>query len=251
MKCISRLLLLCIAAHLLISVTSHESKSSHHSHMKNLLHRRHSMRQDEEDCGCKIVYAYYEPPKEVKKRPYKARWPKKEEPKKEEPKTIVPTCEPGDGGAFLAELRKLFPPSISVRKPKPQVETKGESGSVTVTVSHSSSTVVASGPPKGQFTKQIYDMCVRFHSKVIKAQKGGVPTKSKKGKKPLSPEERRKEEMKATRRVFVKQFREKCYSKLRNYLEPTYKIPFKGSKCHEIGRTIFTCLNPGETKPKL
>ncbi len=242
------LILLVLTINLVIISSVKSTKSERRVKSKFLRVKHHSrsqFTQADTDCGCKITYSYFEGPKVLKKKPYKRRWPlpkpiEKPEPPKKEPTT----CNPGDGGALLIKLRKLFPPPITHRKPKKH-STSSKGGVTVVTVSSSSSSA-SSTPPQGKFTKQIYELANNFREKIRADEKAaaGLPRKKTKlyPRKKLTPEEKEKKAMEERKEVVLKMGRRKCYSRIRQYLQSQYKIPYKGKKCHIIGRLLFTCL---------
>lgn len=289
MKCFSKIILLGLALNLIIIISSLELNLSRNNKRRlNSLKRhnnRHHRRDDpaqpaqpaqsaqteqssesEGDCGCKIVYAYYEGPKIQKKKPYKRRWPEPADiPKPPEQVKEPVVCTPEDGDVFLEEMSALFPPPIAKRKPKkkeipkpeaPKVVT-GPNGSTTTTVVITkSSTVVSSPPPpppqkpaeppKGKFTTELLALAEKFKEKVIADQKNGLNNKSKKSKegkkKKLTADEKEKLNLLRTKNIFLKKARKECYHKIRKYLQPEYKITYKDTKCHIIGRLFFTCF---------
>lgn len=247
MKFVIRLILVCLALNLLVSVMSIENNMERKS--SSLRHKRHHtrltrFRKDDDDCGCLIVQSYFKNKALPKKKIYKRRWPLPTPiPTPPQPPVVIPTCKPGDGAALLIELRKIFPPGVQARKPVVKEKVKNSDGSVTTT--KSSSTVI-SGPPTGQFTKQLMDRATTFKATVINDEKNKVGIHHKKhsatGRK-LNADERVKLEMEKGRNKFMVVARANCYSKLRFRLEPEYTLPYKGKKCENIGRLLHDCLN--------
>lgn len=248
----SRVLLINIAIRLFMTINSSET-SVEVSVLKKLKRfKRHLMREEEADCGCKIVYSYYEGPKELKRKEYKKRWANVPPLPKPEIKVEPVTCEPADGGAFLAEIRKLFPapdqkakPNITSSTNTTDTETPdgSSSSSSTTTVSQSSSTtVVSSGPPSGKYTGQLFTMAKAFKDRIVahKLRKSKLPksTKRKRSRREID----RLEKLKA-KEIILNKGRKECYHRIRQYLQESYIIPYKGTKCHLIGRSLYTCLN--------
>jgi len=261
MKFVFRLILFCIALSFLLNIIAIELQSGLNRHKKHKSHKRHQKHHsvskrfsrddaalkrepDEADCGCKIVYSFNEEARKPKTKAYKRRWPL---PAPIPAPPVIPkppvVCDSADGAAFLSELRKLFPPSISQHVPKKKVVEAAADGTVTTTTTHSTTTT-ATGPPTGIFTKGLFDQCRSFKERVINDLKPnhiGVKH-SRTGRKKLTAEEIFKLEQSKHKEAFLKRNRAYCYSKLRTYLENGYSIPYKGQKCHTIGRLLSKCV---------
>ncbi len=255
MKCSCKFILLSLTISLLVyinatKITSQsKTETEFESGRYKYRHQLHRFRQDDADCGCKIVYAYFEGPKKPKKKKYKRRWPApKDIPVTPKPKKPPTVCDPTDGQNFLAEIRKFFPKSISKRKPKHIVNKKSD-GTVVTTVS-TTTTSSGGGPPTGPFTKLLFDRCKTFKDRVTKDQKlkigmvtGGKKSAAGKAKqKKLTAQEQKRLQTERMKKKYMKAARIDCYSKIRRYLEVQYRIPYKGTKCHIIGRLLWTCM---------
>jgi hypothetical protein len=252
MKRFTLFLLSVISVSLLLCVSASVKNSRHTTRSSNNLMRHkthHKNRQDEDDCGCKIVYSFNEQPKILPKKPYKRRWPKIPELPKPVVVPVVVTCQGAEGQSLLAQLRKMFPLPVTKRKPKSS-SSGGAGGVVTTTTSSSSS----SGAPAALtgFAKSLLDEATRFKAKITADNKKTPvrrsPITKKKTKivvvkEKLTPEKRERLAMMAKKEAFLKRARKTCYSKIRRYLDPEYKIRYKGKKCHIIGRLLKTCFD--------
>lgn len=223
--------------------------------------------------GCCIVLSYFQLPKKPKRRPYHTRWPKPVPLPK--PITKPPyhaTCGNAEGALFLIRLRETFPkekPKKKNKKKKAAKVTKSKNGQSSVTKSvtiKSTVKITATGVLSGA-AKKIIDIAKAFvkkykhdnkiaekpksksksKSKNAKAQlkKKAIPkVKAKKLKKRhLTDEQRRKLNEAKVRSDILKRNRKHCYQKISNQLESKWKNPYKGKKCHHIGRLLRKCFS--------
>jgi hypothetical protein len=236
-------------------LTSFIESNSHFSGVKN-------------NCGVELVLEFLAVPKVLKKKILKPRWPKPTSLNKKKPVEPIPIqCDAKDGIAIMHELRKLFPAPKRHHHKKLH---KNPLGKIKKSIFFKSKKVTASNaanPVKlGSDPQKVLDLAKIFAKKmddeaaanlakfkamgkpkipkvaVVVKGKGVVKPKPKKRVR-LTKEAKMKLRNAKTKAAQMSKARKECLFKIKQYLDPRFKMKYKGKQCISIGRLLKRCVN--------